>query len=180
MSLGDDRYEKIPIGFAFPYQGEIWRDVFVNANGNLTFGTGSTDWTESVPDLLNGPARIAALWDDLIQDEDSVIKVTHKKNSVTIEYNNMGEFWTGDRNTFSITLYQSGKVEIVYGDCQSDDGLAGISQGNSAADPGPTDLSAAEKLSVSGTAYEIFTLDSNPDNDFDLSNKNLRFSVPEL
>ena len=38
----------------FPFQGTKWSSVFVNGNGNLTFGAADPDFSESVPELLAG------------------------------------------------------------------------------------------------------------------------------
>ena len=81
LSLGDDDSQEIPLGFTFPYQGQEWTSVFVNSNGNLTFGAGSTDFSESVLDLLSGPPRIAALWDDPSPTNAGEIIINRKRNS---------------------------------------------------------------------------------------------------
>lgn len=65
IAPGDDGSVVVPLGFTFPFQGTDWTSVFVNGNGNLTFGVGDGDFTETVPELLSGPPRIAPLWDDL-------------------------------------------------------------------------------------------------------------------
>ena len=66
LPVGDD--DAVEVGFstfAFPFQGTNWSSVFVNGNGNLTFGAADADFTETVAELLAGPPRIAPLWDDL-------------------------------------------------------------------------------------------------------------------
>ena len=52
MNLGDDSSQEVALGFTFPFQGQNYTSVFVNSNGNLTFGSGDTDFSESVSDLL--------------------------------------------------------------------------------------------------------------------------------
>ena len=42
--------------FAFPFQGTNWSSVFVNGNGNLTFGAANADFSETVAELLAGTA----------------------------------------------------------------------------------------------------------------------------
>jgi hypothetical protein len=54
---------------------EIGADRIIG--GYFLAGTRYGDFTESATDLLNGPARIAALWDDLKQDAYSEIRITH-------------------------------------------------------------------------------------------------------
>ena len=65
LALGDDDSEEVAFGFDFPFAGSIYNSVWVNSNGNLTFGENDFDWTESTGEFLDGPPRIAALWDDL-------------------------------------------------------------------------------------------------------------------
>ena len=67
-------------------------------------------------------------------------------------------------------------VTIEYGAVSALDGLVGVTEGNGAANPGETDLSAAGSLSVVGTTYEQF-LGFGGDT-FDLSGQTIVFSPP--
>jgi hypothetical protein len=156
VPLDDDSAQQIGLSFSFPYQGQNWSSVFVNANGNLTFGAGNTDFSESVAELLSGPPRIAALWDDLSPQEGEVF-VEADDTSWTVSYVNVPQFLAGDSNSFSITLYPDGGVAITYGAVAALDAIAGVTQGGGAANPGETDLSAGAALPVAGTTYESFT-----------------------
>jgi hypothetical protein len=167
LILGDDATLSVPIGFTFPYQGGSFTSVFVNSNGNLTFGAGSTDLSESVTDLLNGPRRIAAVWDDLNPAAGGLVLVNSSASSFTVTFLGVPEFATTNSNTFSITLTPAGSVTIAYGDVAALDGLAGVSQGGGAANPGETNLSAGSTFPVTGTTYELFTGVADP---FDLDN----------
>ncbi|HYU31669.1 MAG TPA: Ig-like domain-containing protein [Thermoanaerobaculia bacterium] len=74
-NLGDDQAVLVNLPFPFPFMGQTYTQVYLNTNGNLTFGKGSTDWTESGSELITGnrdiglsgvgPA-IAVFWDDLL------------------------------------------------------------------------------------------------------------------
>ena len=171
LTLGDDATLAVGIPFSFPYQGQSWSSVFVNANGNLTFGSGSTDFTESAAELLSGTPRIAALWDDLSPQEGEVF-VQADDSSLTVNYVNVPEFLADEVNSFSITLFADGRVAINYGDIAALDGLAGLSQGGGATSSGETDLSAATALPATGTTYELFTGATDP---VDLDNETLTF-----
>lgn len=171
LSLGDDSTLAVGLPFSFPYQGQSWSSVFVNANGNLTFGTGNTDFTETAAELLSGPPRIAALWDDLSPQEGEVF-VTAGDGSLTVNYVNVPQFLAGDSNSFAITLSEDGAVAVTYGDIAATDAIAGVSEGGGAANPGETDLSAGTPLSAEGTTYEVFTGTADP---VDLAGSTLTF-----
>jgi hypothetical protein len=172
LNLDDDATLEVGIPFSFPYQGQNWSSVFVNSNGNLTFGAGSTDFSESASDLLSGPPRIAALWDDLSPQEGEIF-VAADTESLTVRYVNVPQFLAGDSNSFSITLSADGGTTIAYGDVAALDGVAGVTEGGGAADPGETDLSASAPLSATGTTYELFTGAADP---LDLDGTTLPFS----
>jgi hypothetical protein len=172
VDAGDDTTHQIGIPFRFPYQGQTWSSVFVNANGNLTFGAGSTDFSGSVGELLSGPPRIAALWDDLSPNQGGEIFVKANATSWTVSYVEVPQFQADDLNSFSITLSADGRVTIAYGDVAALDGLTGITQGGGAAGAGETDLSVSTSLSAVGTTYEVFTGAADP---FDLDSKTLLF-----
>jgi hypothetical protein len=171
ISLDDDATQAIGIPFSFAYQGQNWSSVFVNANGNLTFGAGNTDFSESVSELLSGPPRIAALWDDLSPQEGEVF-VEANATSWTVRYVNVPQFLAGDSNSFAITLSADGAVTVAYSDVTALDGIAGVTEGGGARSPGETDLSASASLSAAGTTYETFTGAADP---FDLGNRTLPF-----
>ena len=139
IAPGDDGSVEVPLGFSFPFQGTNWSSVFVNGNGNLTFGEGNDDFTESVAELLSGPPRIAPLWDDLFSPLGLVIAEPGHK-SMTIHFVSVPEFLTQGTNYFSVRLDDKGGVTLDYMPTNRSDALVGLSQGGGAADPGPTDL----------------------------------------
>jgi hypothetical protein len=172
LSLGDDTFVEVPLPFSFPYQGSNWSSVFVNSNGNLTFGSGDTDFSESVSELLNDQPRIAPLWDDLSPNNGGTVSVGFGAGTVTVNFVNVPEFVATGANTFSVTLHADGTVGIVYGAVSALDGIVGVTQGGGAANPGETDLSAGGPFSAVGTTYEQFTGAGDP---FDLDGASLTF-----
>jgi hypothetical protein len=156
LPVGDDSSVSVPLGFTFPFQGATWTSVFVNGNGNLTFGGANGDFSESVAELLSGQPRIAALWDDLNPD-DGLVVLTPEPGAVTIHYVTVPEFLSEKANNFSIRLERSGKITLEYLGVLAQDGLVGISQGAGVLDPGPVDLSDAFSFPRAGTTYELFT-----------------------
>lgn len=173
LNLGDDDSAEVDIGFSFPFNGATYDSVFVNSNGNLTFGEGDTDFSESVFDFLNGPPRIAPLFDDLSPNAGGRVVVGGDGSSFTVEFDGVPEFFASTTNTFAVTLYPNGDINITYGGIAAQDGLAGVTEGNGAADTGNTDLTGAAGLSSSGTTYELFPFGSN-----DLTDAVLDFVSP--
>ncbi|TQV86078.1 carboxypeptidase regulatory-like domain-containing protein [Exilibacterium tricleocarpae] len=163
LTLGDDTSTELPLDFSFPFQGQNWDSVFVNSNGNLTFGGGDTAFTESVTGLLNGLPRIAPLWDDLSPNVGGLVIANVQSDTATITFSNVPEFLAATTNTFSVTLNADGSVGIDYGALAATDGIAGVTEGGGAVDPGATDLSEAMSLPASGTTYELFDSDNNND-----------------
>jgi len=157
LPVGDDSAVPVTFGFNFPFQGSTWTSAFVNGNGNLTFGAADPGFSESVASLLSGAPRIAALWDDL-DPSDGLVVATPEPGALTIHFVTVPEFFTEKANNFSIRLDKHGTVTLDYLDVLAQDGLAGITQGGGAADPGPSDLSRFIPLfPKTGTTYELFT-----------------------
>jgi hypothetical protein len=141
--------------FEFPFQGTNWSSVFVNDNGNLTFGARSADFSETVAELLSGPPRIAPLWDDLNVLGGLVI-AEEKDRALHIHFVSVPEFEVTGTNYFTVKLDRRGDITFDYGATNRSDALVGISQGGGTADPGPTDLSETRRLWTTGTIYEQF------------------------
>lgn len=168
--LDDEDYKEIPFeGFSFPYQGRRWKSVFVSSNGNLTFGEppsdplgGVFDFDPNVPELLDGPPRIAPLWRDLspfnpfLGTPAGIVLFESTNKALTVHYVGMPEFFYGGTNTYSVTLDRWGRIKFKYGATNRSGGIAGITQGGGASDPGSTNLSRRFFLRKRGTTYEEF------------------------
>lgn len=156
LPAGDDTATPVNLGFTFPYQGNNWGSVFLNSNGNLTFGAGSTDFSETVPEFLAGPPRIAPRWDDL-DAGDGLVVASPGAGSMTFHFVSVPEFFTTSANYFSVELDASGDIGIDYFATSRTDGLTGVTQGGGAVNPGETDLSENTSLPATGTTYELFS-----------------------
>jgi hypothetical protein len=160
LGLSDDDSLEVPLGFAFPFQGRTYTSVFVNANGNLTFGAGDDDYSPTVAELLSGRPRIAPLWTDLAPLFGGSITLSQGPGAWTVEFRDIPEFYTDGTSTFSVTLSSSGAVEVRYGATAGSTGglprLVGVTPGRGAGNPGASDLSGAGILRATGTTYETF------------------------
>jgi hypothetical protein len=66
------------------------------------------------------------------------------------------EFLAGNSNNFAVTLRSDGSITVAYGNIDATDGLAGVTEGGGAVDPGASDLSSSATWPVAGTTYELF------------------------
>jgi hypothetical protein len=157
LPAGDDTSTEVPIAFPFRYQGANRTSVFVNSNGNLTFGAGDGDFSESVSDFLAGPPRIAPLWDDL-DATDGLVIAEPKPFSLDLHYVSVPQFGSLSPNYFDVSLVFGGGIVLDWGATERGDSLVGLTAGGGAADPGATDLSDRFLLSARRTTYEPFTV----------------------
>jgi hypothetical protein len=165
LPLGDDGFIRLAIGFPFKVCGQEFTDVFVNANGSLTFGSGSSDFSESVPEHLGGAPRIAGLWDDLDSSDGGVITFDRTANTFTAIWDSVPEFSSGGANSFSITLKRSAnQATIDYGALTALDGLTGLSCGAAVASGFENEQNlrthgSRRTINMNGetAAFEIFT-----------------------
>jgi len=98
----------------------VWNGLFLNSNGNITFGGGDTSHTANVPAFRSGRPKIAAAWTDLNPGSRAggflnTFPVQAlgfaTVNDFRIRWINVPEFGfecCGSSNTFSIDLFDDG------------------------------------------------------------------------
>lgn len=157
LPVGDDGFVELFPGFPIDFCGQRFASLFVNANGSVTFGAASAAFTETTLAHLNGPPRVAALWDDLNAAAGGTVTFAETANTFTVRWENVPEFPAVGANTFSITFNKKNHLgqhlgaiagnpfSISYGSLSAADGLAGYSCGSGLTSgyEEETDLSAA-------------------------------------
>jgi ligand-binding sensor domain-containing protein len=134
LSLSDnDSYEvEFEGSFVFPFFGRPYTSVFVNSDGNLTFG--APDAASTARDFkrfLEGPPRIAALFNDLNPAAGGRILISQSEKRVSILYDAVPDFRTNRPDTFQVSLFSDGQIEIAFsGEISFRGGIVGISPGN--------------------------------------------------
>ncbi len=192
----DARMILFPDSFAFPFFGELYREVHVNSDGNLTFrgGDAQPGAPRTEARFLGGLPRIAPLFTDLDPEASSAAQVRAETGIgfVRVVWDQVPEFsetGTAPPNTFSVTLFDTGDILFDYElvtvtpdpDAQYSQGLhsvVGISPGGGA--PGRTvSFAAAGTHDIGdGAIYQVF-----PGNiPFNLTGRQVRFqaSLTEL
>jgi hypothetical protein len=160
IAIGDDDTLEVDLGgFAFDFQGEDRTSLFVNSNGSISFEAGDTDFSGTPAELLAGPPRIAPLWQDLdptgFLGNPGLVIVDTGARSAKVHFVSVSAFFSSSPNYFSAELGRRGDFDIKYGPTARAGALVGVTEGNGAADPGPTDLSRGVQ-DAEGTSYEVF------------------------
>lgn len=117
----DVSYGPLEIGFTFNFCGNNYTQFYVNSNGMILFGAGSSD---SIPVTIPTAAvpndYIAPFWDDLVVDPSGKILYTtigaSPNSKLVVQFTNMG-FYTFPvlLGTFQVILYEtSNKIQFQY------------------------------------------------------------------
>jgi len=145
--LSDDSYAgPFPIGFVFPFYGVNWTQFYVSSNGFLSFGSGSSDYTNDCPlPNANAPNMIVApMWDDLYPNYGSggVYYRTFSScpigsgKCLVVEYDNWAHCCspTNIAGTFETVLFENGSVLVQVLDGGSEEGAGSTTgiEGNNA------------------------------------------------
>jgi uncharacterized protein (TIGR03437 family) len=117
--LGDDDAREVALPFAFPFFGDTHRRLFVNSDGNLTFGTPDTATTDrSLGRMTSGAPRISALFTDLDPSRmPNSVRVTSSAARVVFSWVAVPEYQGsgfGPVNTFQITLLPNGVIQMAW------------------------------------------------------------------
>ncbi|HAB15409.1 MAG TPA: hypothetical protein DCE44_03055 [Verrucomicrobiales bacterium] len=180
LPVGDDGSFELPLPFGFRILGQSFDKVFVNANGNLTFGSPDSSYTPSRPGFLDGPPRIAGLWRDLNPSAGGIVTFAQTASAFSVIWRNVPAYPSEGANSFTITLKKVGNVvEVKYGSLTATSGIAGLSGGFVATGglETPLDLSpsAAKQARLSlwpqAAIFEEFS-EASP---FDLKKKTVRY-----
>jgi hypothetical protein len=159
LTLTDDDSEAVTLGFAFPFYGRTHSEVFVNSDGNVTFGEKDDASTErNVGRLVNGPSRVAPLLADLDPSARGAVSVLAVRDHATVTWNAVPQFGRVDRNTFQVTLWADGRIDFVYDQFLSRDveGVVGIAPGAARGGLTAVDFSSAAAVSGVGSLAESF------------------------
>lgn len=116
----DDDYAQVAFtrGFTFTFFGTTYSSIYINTNGGVTFGAGSSTWGPHSTDMVN--PGIAPLWADLDAS------ITAPTNPDGLDYQQFDDHFVityyqfGDHvdntafDTMTLTLYANGKFTVHY------------------------------------------------------------------
>jgi len=161
LALGDDDSVEVALPFPFPFYGQTHTSVYVNSDGNLTFGAGDTDSsTRSLGRMVAGPPRIAPLFADFDPSAGGQVVTSASADRFRVSWRAVPQYGLADANSFEATLFADGRIEMVYGSALT----TSVSQGQAGIAPGvgqngvlALDLSGAAGSEGAGALIESFT-----------------------
>ncbi len=162
LTLGDDATDSVVLSFDFPFDGTLYRTIFVGTNGDLQLGSLGTDddidydhWEYMEEFTADGAPSIAGFNTDLDLSSTGTVHFNDFGDRAVFTWNEVG---TNENElalcTFQIALYPSGRILLGWNGILDDPGedllvdlnegiVVGISAGDipQPTNPPPTDLS---------------------------------------
>ena len=134
LTITDDDSVKIDLpGFKVKFFGKKYSSLYVNSDGNITFGEAEHASTaRDMQRMLNGPPRIAAFFNDLnpeVATGDGGIYARIAGNKLIVTWWEVPEFDTQNSNSFQLILTAKGKIEVQFGSMDAKPGIVGIAPG---------------------------------------------------
>jgi hypothetical protein len=122
---GDDTSQALPLPFAFNHYGISYSNVYVSANGYLSFKeldpTYSSPENREIQDYWEPDAAIYAFWDDLVVDASAgvytAVQGAQPNRQFIIEWRNVAHVDDpAKRVSFEIILHENGRILLQYAD----------------------------------------------------------------
>ncbi len=142
VALTDDDSRKLELGFAFPFFGTSYPEVYLNSDGNLSFGAGDdSSGQRDKARFLTGAPRIAALYADLNPAAGGAVRWGKRTpDSVYVTYDGVRRFDARGGGAVTITLDASGRIELAYGAVTGTGYIVGVTRGGAGTNAGEVDL----------------------------------------
>jgi hypothetical protein len=157
LPLGNDGVAPVELPFAFPFYGRRYTQAFVQADGALTFGAPDLETGErSMARFLAGPPRVAAFFADLDPSRGGTVTAALSPGRAVFRWEDVPGAGQVNRNTFQVALSAAGEVDLVYGEMQTREAIAGVSPGASDTLTA-ADLAGASPRSSAGALVERFS-----------------------
>ncbi len=111
----DENAGPLPLGFSFPFYGNLFNSIRVSTNGWLSFTSTATTYTNQPLPNSGGPENmIAPFWDDLHFRSVERAYFQSFGYSAIVQWQNVDRFSTGSDLTFQVILDSSGAITIQY------------------------------------------------------------------
>ncbi len=167
VTLGDDDSREFALPFPFPYFGQTKNRIFLNSDGNLTFDRADGQTADrSLGRFTAGPPRIAGLFYDLDPTSGGQVTMLTTPQRAVFTWNRVPDYRSsgvGLPNTFQVTLYPDGRIEIAYGGVNTLEAVVGLSRGDITRPTEIVSLAGGSSVTYTGSVAELFTLGDDLD-----------------
>lgn len=132
LSLGDDESTTSQtLAFPFQFYGRAVTSLFVNSDGNLTFGEGdNASTTRGLARLATGAPRIAPFFADLDPSASGRVFLDSAPDAITITWCAVPGFELPETITVQAVLFPNHAIEFRFGDVTLSDGIVAVSPGH--------------------------------------------------
>ncbi len=155
LGLSDDGSVLVELtnGAVFPYLGLDYSQVYVNANGNITFNAGDAESTSSAATHFS-IRRIAPLFTDLNPEVGGTVEYLQTNDGLAITWRDVPHFDLAGSNTFQVELNFDGTIRFSYVNLNAEPVVVGLSNGlGTQPDFTSTDFSSQIECGASETVY---------------------------
>ncbi len=164
LPLGDDDTAVVNIPFSFPFFGKSYSQIYVNSDGNVTFGSGDASASDrGFGRFVSDRPRVAALFNDLDPTNGTApagIRVLVEATRVVVTWVSVPEysdFGIGPGQTFQLRLFAGGHIEMAYHGVSVLDAVVGISPGNLQTPASLVTIASGSLTEFSGAVGERFS-----------------------
>ena len=159
LSTGTATVVPFTTGFIFPFFGEWYEELWVNANGTITFGGPEASGPPTVAGFENGPPRIATYWADWQWGPNSLVGVYLTPFFCTVGFVDVLPPGGGAPFSFQVVLSHHGEVfyDFAFTPPSGIDLLVGVTPGGGSSTTPMLDLSQATGPTAPfSNVYEFF------------------------
>ncbi len=158
LNLDDDDTYQLNLPFPFTFYGVNYNSVYVNTDGNLTFGISDTAHTErDLHRVVDGPPRIAPLLDDLLPSRTGFVSITKFADRVRVDWNSISEYGRRQTSTFQVILNASGVIQFNYLSVNITGGVVALSPGKSSPLQTMDFSQQTSSTTITGIVAEVFS-----------------------
>eukprot|EP00658_Telonema_sp_P-2_P059688 TRINITY_DN48835_c0_g1_i3.p1 TRINITY_DN48835_c0_g1~~TRINITY_DN48835_c0_g1_i3.p1 ORF type:complete len:346 (+),score=44.47 TRINITY_DN48835_c0_g1_i3:183-1220(+) len=131
VSLSDDSYQYVALGWSFPFAGSYYSGIYIGSNGYITLSSGSTAHSNTLSNFVSH-RRIAGCFMDLNPAKSSCsgqVGYDNDGDSITVVWYQVCPFSSSYSGTatFSIKLEDDGDIKFKYNSLTSAQMLWGVS-----------------------------------------------------
>lgn len=166
LLLADDGSSEISLGLnSFPFLGTSYDSLFVNSNGNITFGSGDPTFLANSANHTGSQPRISPFFADFNPDASGSVHADVRFDRVVVTWNMVPVFPDVGSNTVQAIIYTDGSInplpgtiDIIAIQAEAETSVIGIASGNSQPPENAIDISDDLPTTLAaGSIYEAFS-----------------------